>query len=182
MYARTIAISLLLLGIAGCTAAPRYKGIAAGTSPDYVLGVSVDEALRVVEIAPTSAAERAGVQVGDRLVSLTWILSERPEELGGPQGIVAIDDSSAPIIEGEVVTETADMTPAPAQTESSSGTVLFTEREGIRTLLSYGVPLRLRVERAGQVLRLTVIPTLPPEESSNAAVPAAPAIVPYETF
>jgi hypothetical protein len=95
---------------------------------------------------------------------------------------VNVFDSTAPIIEGEVVTETAAMTPAPAHTESSSGTVLFTESEGIKTLLSYGVPLRLRVEREEQVLRLTVIPTLPPEQSSTAEVPAAPAIAPYETF
>ncbi|MCC6455271.1 MAG: hypothetical protein IT328_10040 [Caldilineaceae bacterium] len=179
MFARTLIISLLLLGITGCAAAPRYRGIAAGSSSEYVLGLSVDADLRVVEVTPASAAERAGVQVGDQLVSLTWILSERPEELGGSQGIVAVDDGAAPIIEGEVVTETADM--LSAQAAGGSGTVPFTDRAEIRTLLSYGVPLRLRVLRAEQMLRLTVIPALPTEGSGDAA-PATTEATAHETF
>jgi hypothetical protein len=138
--------ALLALFISGCATTPRYRGVAQRDATEYVLGLTVDETQRVVEVAPDSAGQRAGVEVGDVLVSLTWILSEAPETLPNAQG-----DTPT-----ELYTVTVTPLRPPAGVEYK--TFRFTEPESIDTLISYGVPLRLELLRQDQVRTLTIIP------------------------
>lgn len=155
---------VMTLVLVGCGTTPRYKGVAQGDNHDNVLGVTVDERFGVVEVVPDSAAAQAGVQVGDTLVSLTWILSEVPAELSR-----LADGGSATVATNAVsITVTPMRPPAGVQYE----TIPFHDGEGIRTLLTYGVPLRLQVVRNGRVLELTVIPA--PHAASNDATTIPP--------
>jgi C-terminal processing protease CtpA/Prc len=143
---RVSTLILIALMLLGCATTPRYKGVPQGGNTDHVLGITADENLRVVEVENGSAAQKAGVQVDDVLVSLTWILSEAPEELPGTQ-----DDVTQTVAS----TSTTKLRP-PAGVEYK--TIPFTDDAGIRTLIGYGTPLNLQVIRQGQTHELTIIP------------------------
>ena len=150
-----VAFAALLLGLLwGCTTTPRYKGVAQENA-EYMLGMVVDAQQQVVEIAAGGAAAKAGVEVGDLLVSLTWVLSEAPEQVPGAGA------TSAPL--------TTTHAPFRAAPGVENKTVPFTEPEGIRTLTGYGVPLRLEIVRQGEPHVLTIIPQPHGAESTPAA-------------
>jgi hypothetical protein len=142
VYRRSLLILPVMLLLVGCAIQPRYKGVARGGNTENVLGIAADENFRVTEIAAGSAAQRAGVAVGDILVSLTWVLSEAPEEL--PSAEVGTD-----------VTITTTLRP-PAGVENK--TILFADDAGIRALIAYGVPLRLQILRQEEARELTIVP------------------------
>lgn len=179
MVIRVITVVLVLAALAGCTMTPLNRGIEAGSPTGYALGVTVDEEVRVVEVEPDSAAQKAGVEVGDVLVSLTWVLSEVPEHL--PSSSDAATDSTPtslaeanPITQSDTLTEVAALTQeiSAPQVRSAPGvetrTVLFTDRDEIRTVISYGVPLRLSLLREGQRHEFTIVPESRLEQPSGA--------------
>jgi hypothetical protein len=153
---------LVVLVVAGCTGTPRY-GVSEASFAAPVLGIVTDDQLRVVEVIPNSAAEQAGVQVGDVLLDLTWIPSATPipaETVVVPEaaGGVALDANATPIADGEVVTEPLPI-PAPTilpEQYIEQGTVPFTDAPRIISLAGYGFPLKLRLQREGEVLELTI--------------------------
>ena len=160
MYDRRYARSLLMLIIAllllGCATTPRYKGVAAGGNTGNVLGVVLDENRQVIEVATGSAAHKAGVVVGDVLVSLTWVLSEAPEELPNlPEGAAS-----------EEITTTTTLRPPPGV---ENKTIAFTDDTAIRELIAYGVPLRLQVLRQGEAQELTIVPAPLAQEVGGSA-------------
>lgn len=137
-------VVLLLSGVlGGCTTTPRYKGVAQENA-EFMLGMTVDAQQQVVAVSAGGAAAKAGVEVGDGLVSLTWVLSEAPEQVPGAGA------SSAPL--------TTTHAPFRAAPGVENKTVPFTQPEGIRTLTGYGVPLRLEIVRQGEPHVLTIIP------------------------
>ena len=155
----TVLLALLLATLlAGCGVAPRYKGVAQGGNTGNALGVIVDENVQVVTVEPDSAAARAGVQVGDRLISLTWILSEAPAELPA-----AAENEVAATT--QLTIAVTPMRPPPGV---ENRTIPFSDTEGIAMLIGYSVPLRLQVVRQERVLQLTIIPAPGSEESSAA--------------
>jgi hypothetical protein len=153
-------VTWLLLG---CTTAPRYRGVPIEGNADNVLGVAVDENFQVVEVEAGSAAQNAGVEAGDLLVALTWILSEAPEELPAANGAVE-SGSAAPL------TNTTTLLRPPAGVENK--TIPFTDESGIRMLTSYGVPLRLQIVRQGEVHELTIIPAPRTQPSDQPTAPS----------
>lgn len=177
MKTRIAVIVLVTLGvsmpiIAGCV------GISQETSGSFVaplIGVIANENLQIVEIIPGSAAEKAGLQVGDILLDLTWIPSDAPAYLPKESDVVNSDTTIA-TIEGEGATDSIDSTsnspalpdsvtpiPPPVESYIDKDTVPFNESDRIGALTVYGVPLTLRLMRGEQVLELTIVPTvLPP--------------------
>jgi hypothetical protein len=141
--------------------------VGAGSYPGKQLGVVLDEKLRVVGIESQSAAEQAGVQIGDILLDLTWIQSATPDPsvTATPTEIVVatLDENSIPITESKAVTLPVAI-PAPTQHLEdflTTATVPFSDVEGIKSLTPYGVPLRLRLQRREQVMELTITPSRP---------------------
>lgn len=149
LASKQFVVALIALLLMGCTAAPVYKGVAMPNAAGYALGVGVDDALMVVDVAPGSAAETAGLQVGDTLVSLSWILSEVPDEVPTSQAAATLT-STAPLI--------ATLPPKRPAAGVQSKTVQFTDSDEIKTLTSYGVPLLIHIVRQGRELELTIIP------------------------
>jgi hypothetical protein len=165
VYGKLSKLVLLALLLVGCTTVPRYKGVAQGEISGARLGIAVDKNLQVVAVEADSAATKAGVQVGDVLVSLTWVLSEAPTELPGTE--TDGTSSTATVLTTVPVTATAAPMLPPAGVENKI--VPFTAKNDIRTLISYGVPLRLEVIRQGQTLQLTIIPLSQSEQASPAS-------------
>lgn len=151
-------VPLLLMGIlgAGCAVAPRYKGVAEGGNVGNVLGVVTDKDFVVLAVEPHSAAENARVQPGDVLVSLTWILSEAPEELP----TAANGEESANSVQTPVATHLP-----PAGVENK--TIAFSQTADVNLLIGYNIPLRLQVMRGGTLVELTITPTPLPTQSDQ---------------
>jgi hypothetical protein len=171
MFVLLIALLImqLITLLGGCTTLPRYRGVAVGGNEENVLGVTVDENLQVLAIAAGSAAQHAGVEIGDVLVSLTWVLSEAPEALPATEDDAAVAATTASF------TSTGTVLRPPPGVENK--TIPFTDGDGIRMLASYGVPLRLQFIRRGQALASTIIPAplaaqsdLPATTSPSSAV------------
>lgn len=197
MNTRMAVLVLLALTVVGCTSSPGYGEISYASFAGPVLGVITDKDLQVIEIEPGSAAEKAGVQVGDILLDLTWIPSDAPAYSPESSDVAYTDTNPAPMIAGDGVTDaTAAMvtdvlpvavTPIPPPVESyiEKGTVPFTDGDRIRSLRSYGVPLRLRLKRGDQMLELTIMPmprvprpTVPNEPIAT----GTPVMPPYDYF
>lgn len=153
-----LAVLLPIALFSGCTTTPRTRAIAPNVQADYVLGLTIDEEMQVVAIGAESAATNAGVEVGDQLVSLTWILSEAPTEL---PTTAAGTESDA-----ETAAEATDATPLRPPPGVEFKTATFTEPDQIRTMISYGLPLRLEVVRQGETHELTIVP-LPRAEQTD---------------
>jgi hypothetical protein len=150
---------LLALTLAGCVATPRTRAVEQDSEAGYRLGITMDADLRVVAIDPSSAATKAGVEVGDQLIDLTWVLSEAPEGLT----TAAEDGGTGPV-------STTVLRPPPGV---EFKTVPFTAPDDIRAMISYGLPLRLQVARAGEVQALTITPA-PPDAAADGAQNEAP--------
>ncbi|HMN15754.1 MAG TPA: hypothetical protein PKD55_25845, partial [Bellilinea sp.] len=104
MNARMAVLVLLALTVVGCTSSPGYGEISYASFAGPVLGVITDKDLQVIEIEPGSAAEKAGVQVGDILLDLTWIPSDAPAYLPESSDVVYAGGGSVPLTIGEDVT------------------------------------------------------------------------------
>ena len=158
MFRRNVPVMLaVLLPIAlliGCTTTPRTRAIAPDEHANYVLGITVDENLQVIAMDVESAATNAGIEVGDQLVSLTWILSEAPSELPTTEATP----------EGE--TDATALRPPPGV---EFRTATFTEPDEIRTILSYGLPLRIEIVRQGETHELTIVPLPRAEQATDAS-------------
>ena len=115
----------------------------------------------MVAMDPDGAATQAGVEVGDQLLDLTWILSEAPGELA------SATDARA----SERVTATGAPLRPPPGVEYK--TVPFTAPDEIRTMISYGLPLRPQLLRAGEMHALTIIPAPPDAAPSDDTIDAA---------
>lgn len=158
-------IPMLLVGIfmAGCATSPRYKGVAEGGNAENVLGVVTEADFTVITVEAGSAAETAGVQSGDVLVSLTWILSEAPEELPTAAN-------------GENNTSEAQMPIATHQPPAGvvNKTILFSQAADVHLLIGYSIPLRLQLTRDGSLVELTIIPLpLPAQPDQSTPTPLA---------
>lgn len=184
-------LSVFILGglaVAGCANRP---GITSASFRAPEIGVVADEKLRVVELWPGSAAEKAGLQVGDILLDLTWIPSDAPAYAPEGSDVVYPDATAAPV-DGEaaldatagdifispVLPTPAAPVPPPVEAYIDKDTVPFTEMRRIKSLVTYGVPLRLRLMRGDQVLELTIVPAVPPPLPSLASGEIRPTITP----
>ena len=167
MKSRSISVllmTLLVVLLAGCTTTPRTRAIAQNNNANYALGLVIDAERRVVEVGSDSAATRAGVHVGDQVVSLTWILSEAPAELPTSRANTDVETAATPL-----TTTVAPLRPPPGV---EYRTAPFTAPDEIRTMISYGLPLRLQVVRQGVIRELTIVP-LPQAEQSDLPVDAS---------
>jgi hypothetical protein len=178
MKTRIAVIVLWGLAVVSCAGSPDYGQTSHASFVAPQLGIVADGDLRIIEIQPESAAEKAGLQLGDILLDLTWIPSDAPAYLPESSDIVYPDTIIAPV-DGEGVADTAAgeaftspifpaaATPIPPPVASyiEKGTVLFTESSRIKSLVVYGVPLKLRLMRGDEVLELTIVPTVPPTRS-----------------
>lgn len=166
MYTKLAGFALFVLALVGCVAGPHLGG-AAASYPAPELGIIADENLHVVGLDYKSAAGKAGVQVGDILVDLTWISPEEAEGLDLPE--VTFRYESAPITmvitNGDTVTVVSGLPPAtvPVGDMIEHGPIPFTERERIIYQAAYGVPLRLKLMRDGAEIELVVVPQRPAE-------------------
>jgi hypothetical protein len=158
VYRQRILLVIVVLLLAGCAVSPRYKGVAQGGNPNS-LGITVDDEWQVTTVDPASPAERAGVEIGDRVLNLTWILSEAPEAVANLGGETPAATNSAPV--------TLTVTPIRPPAGVEYQTVPFSDTEAIRALISYAVPLRLQIVRGGSIMHLTIIPA--PSEQVNGA-------------
>lgn len=193
---------LVALVIAACTGTSPYGET---THASYVapqLGIVTDGDLQVIEIRAGSAADEAGVQVGDVLLDLTWIPSDVPLSRPDASDIVYLPNSPLPLPSGVTVTDGQPLTtvvggvvvpagvavtpiPPPVGDYIEKATVPFTEGDRIRSLSSYGVPLKLRLTRDGQVIDVTITPSNPPIEPPEPNVPMAtftPVMPPHHYF
>lgn len=234
-----MAVTLVVLSVVSCTATPRYKVTVSGVSPGPDIGVTVDEEFRVVDIARNSAAEKAGVQVGDILLDLTWIPSDAPAYMPESSDVIYVDRDGfvvdaagnrlldadgqpitiqdamqveppfdtlpgpppeAPVQESptELVPELTAEPPTPIPGPSpvrdagppvadyiEKDTVPFTDGDRIRSLKSYGVPLKLRIQRGEQEMELTIIPRpilWTPDPSGVVEPTITPVLPPYDYF
>lgn len=190
MNFRIVIVSVLVaLGVTGCGVPnPRSigvigdVGIGIGASPAPDLGVIVDEELRVVEIYPESAAEKAGVKLGDVLVDVTWIPSDAPA-YAPPSDVVSVTEVNGVYFVSPIVIPGA-VTPIPSPVASyiEKETLPFTESGRVHELIRIGVPLRLTIIRDGEELELTVTPT-PPRGRPEFATATPTAVPPsYQLF
>lgn len=184
MNIRIFIISVLVsLGVTGCAVPnPRFVGVGIGVSPSPNLGVIVDEELRVVEIYPESAAEKAGVKLGDVLVDVTWIPSDAPAFSPSSEAysITEVNGTyfASPIEIPGVVTPV----PSPVASYIEKETLPFTKSGSVHELIRVGVPLRLTIIRNGEKLELTITPTPPvgrPEFATATPTAAPPS---YQLF
>lgn len=195
----TVIFLLSILVVVGCTNSTGYGLTSHASFVGPQIGIVADGELRVIEVRPGSAAETAGVQVGDILLDLTWIPSDAPAYMPESSDVVYTDTSSIPLTAGErvtadeslttivgkiVVTSGMAVTPIPPPVESyiEKGTVPFTDSERIISLAGVGVPLKMRLKRGDQVLELTVTPTVPPTRPLAPNEPMAtytPVMPPY---
>jgi hypothetical protein len=156
-------IAIALLAVAGCAGgggamtSPLFAPAPAAAFRAPEIGLIADDGLRVVEVELGSAAETAGLQVGDILLDLTWIPSDAPayEPEGSDTSLLDAFGSPVPLPPG------APAIPPPVESYIDKDTVLFTEVRRIKSLATYGVPLRLRLMRGDQLLELVVTPTVP---------------------
>jgi hypothetical protein len=139
--------------------------------------VTANENLQVIQVEPGSAAEKAGVQVGDILLDLTWIPSDAPAYSPESSDVVytdtaRIEDATeamtdtlaagiAPIsiLATPVLPVAVAPIPPPVESYIETETVPFTDSVRIISLAGVGVPLKLRLQRGDQVLELTITPT-----------------------
>lgn len=158
-------LPMLFVGIfvIGCAPVPRYKGVAEGGNAGNVLGMVTDADFTVLAVEAGSAAEVAGVHPGDVLVSLTWILSEAPEELP------TVENGEGNV--SEVQTPVATHQPPPGVVNK---TIPFSQSEDVHLLIGYSTPLRLQVTRDGALVELTIIPMpLPAQPDLSTPTPLA---------
>ena len=172
MYTKTIGILAILFMIVGCAGS--------GVSPGPELGITADRELKVIAVYPGSAAEKAGVQIGDILVDVTWIpMDEDPADYA-ESVLNRADDTVAP---QEIVTKNADGTIITAQVPVTVGRpingvfpqpssplppgnymvkepVQFTNIEGAISLIGSGFPLNLRVIRNGEEVNIVITPSV----------------------
>jgi hypothetical protein len=184
MTIRVAVFALVVVAAVSCTSSPRYMGGEASfAGPE--LGVTTDEKFKVIQIEPGSAAEAAGVQVGDVLVDLTWIPTEAPASSSQVTDVVALATPVIEVVEGvtEVVGYVVPAQTVPVESYIEKGTVPFTDSGRIRGLTGYRGPLKLTLRRGDQVLELTITPTprvghpLAPGEPT-----ATPVMPPYRYF
>lgn len=136
------------------------------------LGVVLDETLRVVEVMSGGAADAAGILVGDILLDAAWIPDAPPELVPTPTplpplvvtvpaGMTVVDTDGRVVSAGEALTLPAPI-PAPTlppEQYIELGTVPFSDRARIMNLIPYGVPIKVRLQRGGEILELIVVPT-----------------------
>lgn len=202
MNIRLSAVMLVVLVVAACTATPRYGESTHASFAGGVIGVVVDENMRVVELEYGSAAEKAGVQVGDILLDLTWIPSDAPAPLPEESDVIYTDTGSmslstvesitegmplTTVVGGVVVTRGMAVTPIPPPVAEfiEKETVPFTDGDRLRPLVGYMVPLELRLQRGDETLELTVIPAPRVPKPTVANEPIAtgtPVMPPYDYF
>jgi membrane-associated protease RseP (regulator of RpoE activity) len=181
MYTKTMGILAILFMIVGCAGGGAVPGVMThGISPSPELGITADPELKVVAVYPGSAAEKAGVQIGDILVDVTWIpMDEAPADYA-EKVLNHADDTVAP---EEIVTKNADSTiittqvpvtvgrpingvfpqpssPLPPGNYMVKEPVQFINIKGAISLVGYGFPLSLRVIRNGEEVTIKITPTV----------------------
>src|SRR5688572_19965265 len=132
MYTRILILVLFVLSILGCATRLQRTGMAEGIRPGPEIGVTVDENLRVVGIELKSAAEEAGVQIGDTLVSVTWTRTGVPTVIPSSEDVIVSPDTATPIVEGEVITEEMAIAIPPPTVELKIETETVPFTDGIR--------------------------------------------------
>ena len=172
MYTKTIGLLSMLFMIVGCAGA--------GSAPAPELGITADPELKVVAVYPGSAAEKAGVQIGDILVDLTWIpMDEVPADyvdkvLNQPSDTSAPEEIVTKNKDGTSITTTVPVTvgrpingifpqpasPLPPGSYMVKEPVQFTNIEGAISLVGQGLPLNLRVIRNGEEVTITITPSV----------------------
>lgn len=179
---------LTALAVAGCA---NSFGTASASFPAPEIGVVADEKLRIIELWPGSAAEAAGLQVGDILLDLTWIPSDAPAYVPEGSDTVHLDavtvpaDGAALVDAGTgdafvspILADSVPAIPPPVESYIEKDTVPFTESDRIGALTVYGVPLHLRLMRGDQVLELTIVPTVRSPRPSLASGEIMPTVTP----
>jgi hypothetical protein len=185
MFTKVNFFVLFGLMLMACATTPQRMVVMEAVGPGPEFGVSVDENHRVVGIELKSAAEAAGIQIGDILVDATWLRSEVPTDVPDSNDSASLGAGTSPLVEGEVVTGSVAM---PAATQSieelakfiPTETIPFTEGTRIRELRSYGVPMLLTIVRGDQEIKLTVTPT--PRVGRLGEPTVTPVMPPYDYF
>lgn len=176
MFPRLAAILMIVVVLFGCTSESRYG------PPSYlkrapIIGIVANESQQVVDVVSGGAAEDAGVREGDILLDMTWIPDLTPVVLTPLATGTAIpaEGADAASVDGGAIltpppttpildaTAVAQITPLPAPTIPpeqyvETSTIPFTEPIRIITLISNGLPLKLRVQRGSETVELTVVP------------------------
>lgn len=148
-----------MLTVVGCALPTGSVGMAEASFAPPELGIATDEKLQVIAIQVGSAAEKAGVQVGDVLVSLTLLPSEPSDDPTLPEGFT-VDDDGTVRYDGKVITEPIAIPaqPLPAEEVFGKEPILFTSDGRARSLISYGAPLTLQIKRNEQPMEIVIVP------------------------
>jgi hypothetical protein len=159
-----LSILFMALVISGQIASPSPNDSSAGACAAAQMGILTDETFTVVDVFDRTAAEVAGVQVGDVLLDLTLV--SIGEEL-------VCNDTIQP----EKTPPTVQPVRPPRDTSRyPTGSVQFSELEAIHTLIDYGLTLKLRVQRNGETIDLMIEPgnhlQVTPGAPTPTAVPA----------
>lgn len=170
---KQLLLIISVLFLSGCNAAtfgsPSSGTMISASSPAPQLRVITDPDLKVIGFYPDSPAEKAGMQLGDRLVEILptdQTAEQRPdiprepvpftdrESFWGLLGQAVIPDEAA------IATRTAQLlTPVPEGEVSPIEPNVY---------LPDTLPFLVRVEREGKIVELTVTPTFPvPSQYQN---------------
>jgi hypothetical protein len=176
MYTKTTGILAILFMIVGCSGGGAVPGaMIHGVGPGPELGISADPELRVVSLFPGSAAEKAGVQIGDILVDVTCIpMDEAPVDYAQADDTVALEEIVTKNADGTMITTQIPVTigrpingvfpqppsPLPPGNYMAKEPVQFTNIEGTISLVGQGFPLNLRVIRNGEEVTIVITPTV----------------------
>jgi hypothetical protein len=147
----TILAVLLVLVTVGCASSSGGLGGAAGACAAPEFGIITDENFQVVDIVPHSAASKAGMQVGDVLVDMTWVKMEAQPACNDT---LELDANGSPLI-------TFSALPIPAlvvEPEHPEGAVPFANQDRIRSMIGYGATMMFRLERGDREIELTIRP------------------------
>ena len=154
----------------GCVRQLEPTGMASGSCPAPTLGIIVDDNLQVLGVVPNSAAESAGVLVGDVLVDLTWI---KLEPQPGCNDVGMVDASASPLPMPTSMIVEVEQPPHPTEP------VPFTDRTTISEMMQYGATMRLRLLRAGVAVEVIITPTVPrPQPQAPGTLMPTPTPIP----
>jgi len=116
------------------------------------------------------AAEAAGLKVGDTLIDLQWVPTSGPEPSAtsipsDAEPVAAGTVPAEPVKPTEVVISPEMLSPIPAPTippEQYMPTIAvpFTAITDTIQLIAHGFPVKLRYQRDGQVLEMTIKPDI----------------------
>lgn len=159
-------ILALLLMIASCVPSVGIPG-SSGSWPAPLLGIVVDENLRVIDLEPGSPAEKAEIQKGDVLFDLTWVATATQDEANAEEA-PAVDENNRIV------------TPIPPERVIDTSPILFTDKEKINELIRSGAIVKLRLQRGDQIMEITMQAARPAIRPN--AITATPLWEPNDLF